>query len=437
MSDTERPDAEVDSGESVREDPRAGTAVDDPLVQVRGVKTYYEGGGLLGGRPVKAVDGVDFDIRRGETLGLVGESGCGKTTLGRTLIQLENATEGEVLFEGTDVTELSGAELKEWRRNTQMVFQDPESSLNDRMTVGEIVREPLDVHAWNPPRERRERVRELLSTVGLQREHYFRYPHQFSGGQRQRVGIARALALEPEFVVLDLQDEFELTYLFIAHDLSVVKHICDRVAVMYLGNIMEMGETEDLFREPKNPYTHSLLSAIPRPDPTGDRDRVILRGTPPSPRFPPTGCPFSTRCPGKIRPDEYADLDPAVWEAIETFREVIRERARAERSLREIAAELLGRETRFSDVDEITEELFGDLAVSADAIDEISTAADLVAANDDRAAEDHLREQFGSRCDRERPDHHEVSDTGRTSLCHRHDANEEDVEAAFDRVERR
>ena len=493
-----------------------GATTGETLVEVNGLKTYYDDGGIIGSNPVKAVDGVDFDIKRGETLGLVGESGCGKTTLGRTLIQLEDATDGEVVFDGTDVTELSGKELKDWRRNSQMVFQDPESSLNDRMTVGEIVREPLDVHDWptigvlvdadtdvivdgngvvdarssddarndvqvtvrngsvsdveirdgmqlqrgdvdvelrgespatvrvkvtrSRDQIRRARVRDLLDTVGLQPEHYYRYPHQFSGGQRQRVGIARALALEPEFVVLDepvsaldvsvqaqilnllddLQDEFGLTYLFIAHDLSVVRHICDRVAVMYLGNVMELGETEELFEDPKNPYTHSLLSAIPEPDPTSEKERVTLRGTPPSPRDPPRGCPFTTRCPMKIRPDKYQDMDADVWVAIEVFREVLRERSRAEKTLSEQAKELLGMETRFSSIDEIRAELFGDLDLSREVQEHIDRAAQRVADNDEQAAQRVLREEFGSICDAESPDHHVVSDTGRTSHCHRH-----------------
>ncbi|WP_435177489.1 ABC transporter ATP-binding protein [Halorussus sp. AFM4] len=417
-------------------------ATGETLVEVNDLRTYYDEGGIVDSNPVKAVDGVDFEIKRGETLGLVGESGCGKTTLGRTLIQLENATSGEVLFDGTDITELSGRELKEWRRNSQMVFQDPESSLNDRMTIGEIVREPLDVHDWNEPADRRERVRELLDVVGLQPEHYYRYPHQFSGGQRQRIGIARALALEPEFVVLDepvsaldvsvqaqilnlledLQDEFGLTYLFIAHDLSVVRHICDRVAVMYLGNIMELGETEELFENPKNPYTHSLLSAIPEPDPTVERERITLRGTPPSPRDPPKGCPFTTRCPMKIRPDEYQDMDADTWVAIEVFREVLRERARAEKSLTERAKELLGMETRFSDIDEIRRELFGDLDLSPEVERHVDEAAGYVADNEEAKARQVLREEFGSVCDAEDPENYVVSDTGRVSHCHRHEA---------------
>ncbi|WP_135827333.1 ABC transporter ATP-binding protein [Halorussus halobius] len=493
-----------------------GTATGETLVAVNGLKTYYDDGGIIDSNPVKAVDGVDFEIKRGETLGLVGESGCGKTTLGRTLIQLEDATAGEVVFDGTDITELSGEQLKDWRRNSQMVFQDPESSLNDRMTVGEIIREPLDVHDWptigvlvdadadvtvdgngvvdaraskdargdvrvtvrggsvtdvdirdemqlrrddvdvelrgdapttvrvtvsrSRDQIRRARVRELLDTVGLQPEHYYRYPHQFSGGQRQRVGIARALALEPEFVVLDepvsaldvsvqaqilnlledLQDEFGLTYLFIAHDLSVVRHICDRVAVMYLGNVMELGGTEALFENPKNPYTHSLLSAIPEPDPTAEKERITLRGTPPSPRDPPTGCPFTTRCPMKIRPEKYRDMDADTWVAIEVFREVLRERSRAEKTLSEQAKELLGMETRFSGIDEIRSELFGDLDLSREVREHVDRAAERVADNDEQGARRVLREEFGSVCDAENPDDHVVDDAGRTSHCHRH-----------------
>ncbi|MEF8800104.1 MAG: oligopeptide/dipeptide ABC transporter ATP-binding protein [Halolamina sp.] len=429
MSDaTSAPVAEADADEG------------DVLVSLRDLKTYYGEDSLLSGSAVKAVDGVSFDIHKGETLGLVGESGCGKTTLGRTLIQLEEATAGEVRFGDTDITELSGAELKKWRRNSQMVFQDPESSLNDRMTVGAIVREPLDVHDWKTPEERRDRVRELLDTVGLSEEHYYRYPHQFSGGQRQRVGIARALALEPEFVVLDepvsaldvsvqaqilnlltrLQDEFGLTYLFIAHDLSVVRHICDRVAVMYLGNVMELGPTERLFQNPQNPYTHSLLSAIPEPDPTSERERITLHGSPPSPRDPPKGCPFSTRCPMKIRPEEYEAVDTEAWVRIEMLREVLRERSNAERSLTERTRELLGLHSRFSTIDEIYQELFSDVALPAEIEQHVDEATRLV--NDDREQEarSYLRDEFGSICDTELPDAHIVDETGGRSRCHRH-----------------
>ena len=422
----------------------------DTMVRVRDLKTYYEGGGLFSNRPVKAVDGVTFDIYRGETLGLVGESGCGKTTLGRTLIQLETATDGEVLFDDTDITSLTGDQLYQWRRNAQMVFQDPDSSLNDRMTIGEIVREPLDVHDWKTPRERRQRVKSLLDQVGLAAEHYYRYPHQFSGGQRQRIGIARTLALNPEFIVLDepvsaldvsvqaeiinlleeLQEEFDLTYLFIAHDLSVVRHICDRVAVMYLGNIMEIGPTEELFTDPANPYTHALLSAIPRPDPTQERDRITLHGTPPNPRYPPTGCPFSTRCPARIRPETYEDLDDEVWDGINAFREILRERMRATRSIRERIRERFGMETRFATMDETYEELFGGLAVPPDVEETLRGVARHAREHDERRAIDALNAEFGSVCDGVDPDggkdpvepsYFTVSESSRKSYCHRHD----------------
>jgi len=412
--------------------------VGEALIDVRDLKTYYEDTGFFGGDPVKAVDGVSFEIARGETLGLVGESGCGKTTLGRTLLQLETATSGTVSFGGTDVTELDGSELKAWRRNAQMVFQDPESSLNDRMTVGEIVREPLDVHGVGAPRERREKVRDLLAQVGLQQAHYYRYPHEFSGGQRQRVGIARALALEPEFVVLDepvsaldvsvqakilnlledLQSEFGLTYLFIAHDLSVVRHICDRVGVMYLGHIMEIGPTEQLFRDPANPYTRALLSAIPSPDPTDDSERITLPGSPPSPRDPPAGCPFATRCPVRIRPDDVEASDEA-WERIREFRDVVRERSRAEPSLRERIRDRLGFETALADGEEVLREEFGDVDLSPEVRRHVEQAAAYLSDGDPDAARAYLREVFGDRCDGERPQYYDLGD-GRESFCHLH-----------------
>jgi len=427
-------------------------ATAEPMVEVRDLKTYYGDSGLFGGTPVKAVDGVSFDIRQGETLGLVGESGCGKTTLGRTLLQLEDATAGEVRFDGTDITELSGDDLLEWRRNAQMVFQDPDSSLNDRMTVGEIIREPLDAQNWKTPRERRERVRELLDTVGLQREHYYRYPHQFSGGQRQRVGIARTLALEPDFIVLDepvsaldvsvqaeiinlleeLQEEFGLTYLFIAHDLSVVRHICDRVAVMYLGHVMEIGPTEELFADPANPYTHALLSAIPEPDPTSERDRITLHGTPPNPRYPPSGCPFSTRCPARIRPEEYRDLDDELWTQINTLREVLRERERADRSIRERLRTKLGWETRFTTVEDTYEELFGDLDVPSEVERVLDEIASYATEYEEAKALEILEDEFGGACESKSPEYHDVAGSGRQSFCHRHDDEYRSPDAVID-----
>jgi len=422
----------------------------DALVQVRNLKTYYGEGGLFGGQPVRAVDGISLNIQEGETLGLVGESGCGKSTLGRTLLQLEDATSGEILYDGEEITSYDRDELLTWRRNAQMVFQDPESSMNERMTVGEIVREPLDVHEWKTDRERRQRVQSLLETVGLQREHYFRYPHQFSGGQRQRISIARTLALNPDFIVLDepvsaldvsvqaeiinlledLQDEFGLTYLFIAHDLSVVRHISDRVAVMYLGHIMEIGPTEELFTDPSNPYTHALLSAIPHPDPEQNRERITLHGTPPNPRHPPSGCPFSTRCPARIRPPEYEDLDEAIWSQLNTVREVLRERKRAERTIRERIRERLGWETRFGDMNDTMEELFGDLDVPANLQKILDEIARHTNENDEEMALALLNDEFGSVCDgiteesgasEVEPEFYSTGATDRKSYCHRHD----------------
>ncbi|TYL37175.1 peptide ABC transporter ATP-binding protein [Natronococcus pandeyae] len=423
------------------EAPTAGAATDDEtLIAVENLKTYYETDGLRSNDPVKAVDGVSFEIERGETLGLVGESGCGKTTLGRTLVRLETPTDGQVSFDGTDVSTLSGDDLKAWRQNAQIVFQDPESSMNDRLTVGKIIREPLDSYEWKTPRERRARVRELLDLVGLRSEHYYRYPHQFSGGQRQRIGIARALALNPDFVVLDeptsaldvsvqakilnlledLQDELGLTYLLIAHDLSVVRHACDRIAVMYLGNIMEIGDTERLFTDPANPYTRTLLSAIPTPDPTADRERIPLRGSPPSPQDPPSGCPFSTRCPMTVRPEEWDDLSEELWDRIDLFRTVLRERARGADTLGTRVRRTIGLDDPAADFEEIRESTFGDVTVPEAVAVEVDETERRLADGGEPAALAYLQDRFGSDCDTNLPAAHVVDDSGRTSRCHHH-----------------
>ena len=293
-----------------------------PILEVRGLKMHFPiHSGLLKRRTgaVRAVDGISFDVRTGETLGLVGESGCGKSTAGRAVLRLYEPTGGTVTFEGRDITHLEGEALRATRPRMQMIFQDPQASLNPRMTVGAIVAEPLQEHHSMSAKERTAKVRDLLDQVGLNPDFANRYPHEFSGGQRQRIGIARALALDPDFIVCDepiaaldvsiqaqvvnlledLQESHGLTYLFISHDLSMVRHIADRVAVMYLGKIMELAPREKLFAGPLHPYTKALLSAVPVPDPKVEatREHIVLQGDVPSPANPPSGCVFRTRCP--------------------------------------------------------------------------------------------------------------------------------------------
>ncbi|RME12238.1 MAG: ABC transporter ATP-binding protein [Ardenticatenia bacterium] len=311
----------------------------DVLLDVQGLKMYFPiTEGIVIQRhvgDVKAVDNISFTVRRGETLGLVGESGCGKSTTGRAILQLYRPTAGHVYFDGVDLTELKGEELRRMRRRMQMIFQDPYASLNPRMTVGDIVGEPLEVHGIAKGKAKLDRVAELLEVVGLNPYFVTRYPHEFSGGQRQRIGIARALAVNPDFIVCDepisaldvsiqaqvinlledLQAQFGLTYLFIAHDLSVVRHISDRVAVMYLGKIVELADRNELYENPLHPYTQALLSAVPIPDPEieAKRKRIILTGDVPSPVNPPSGCRFHTRCPVVI--DICKEVEPEFKDA--------------------------------------------------------------------------------------------------------------------------
>jgi oligopeptide transport system ATP-binding protein len=315
-------------------------AVGDVLVDVSDLRVYFPvTAGLIFQRKVadvKAVDGINFAIKKGETLGLVGESGCGKSTTGRAILQLYRPTTGSINFDGHELTRMKSGELRRFRRRMQMIFQDPYASLNPRMSVGSIISEPLAIHNLAKGKARKERVQELLRVVGLNPYYANRYPHEFSGGQRQRIGIARALAVEPQFIVADepvsaldvsiqaqiinlmedLQDEYNLTYLFIAHDLSVVRHISDRVAVMYLGRVAELADRNELYENPLHPYTKALLSAVPVPDPSVEakRERIILTGDVPSPLRPPPGCNFHTRCPIAIE---------ECRERIPEFREIV------------------------------------------------------------------------------------------------------------------
>ncbi|MFC0016012.1 MULTISPECIES: ABC transporter ATP-binding protein [Allobacillus] len=306
------------------------------ILEVKNLKTYYPIKGGFFRRTVghvKAVDDISFNIKKGETFGLVGESGCGKSTAGRTLLRLLKPTDGEIIFDGENITNLVGNKLRKKRQDFQMVFQDPYASLNPMQNVGEIVAEPIrNYHKGKSKKEIEEEVRNLLNRVGLPQDAYDKYAHEFSGGQRQRIGIARALALNPKFIIadepvsaldvsvqsqvlnllMDLQDDFDLTYLFIAHDLSVVKHMSDRIGVMYLGNLVELADNESIYNEPLHPYTQALISAIPHPDPKMKKERIVLEGDVPSPSNPPSGCPFHTRCP--MAKEECSEIRPTLKE---------------------------------------------------------------------------------------------------------------------------
>ncbi|MCU4752795.1 ABC transporter ATP-binding protein [Halobacteria archaeon AArc-curdl1] len=422
------------SEETAEQRTRTDQTAEQPLVRVEGLRKYfYEKDSLLdrllGNEPVavRAVDGLRFDVHPGETLGLVGESGCGKSTTGETLLHLQEPTEGVVEFQGENVYELEGADKNAFRRNAQVVFQDPFSSLDPRMTIGKTIQQPLDVHDVGTAEERREKVQELLERVGLSADQIDRYPHEFSGGQRQRIGIARALALEPEFVVLDeptsaldvsvqaqvlnlledLQDDFGLTYLLISHDLSVIRHICDRVAVMYLGEIVEIGLVEEIFQNPTHPYTEALLASVPRASTDErDRERQTLSGDVPSPRDPPSGCRFRTRCPQVIPPDEL-DLDQPVYRDIMNLRELV------ERE--NISLELVSSHAEATDegplvdeahIDEFVEDIKAAVLETAlppreEAV--IDEALAHLATEDWDGAAEILKDRYESLCERESP----------------------------------
>ncbi|MFC6752784.1 ABC transporter ATP-binding protein [Halorubrum tibetense] len=416
----------------------------DAVLSVEGLRKYFWERDsivdrLLGNDPVavRAVDGLTFDVRRGETLGLVGESGCGKSTTGETVLGLQEPTEGRVEFEGRNVYDLSGEALNEFHREAQIVFQDPFSSLDPRKTIGKSVQQPLDVHDVGSKADREARVRDLLERVGLSGAQYDRYPHEFSGGQRQRVAIARALALEPEFVVLDeptsaldvsvqaqilnllndLQDELNLTYLLISHDLSVIRHICDRVAVMYLGEIVEIGETADLFESPRHPYTEALLESVPRASlAEQDRSVDILSGDVPSPRNPPSGCRFRTRCPEVIPPDGMA-IDQAAYREVMDLRRVLETRSLSVTKVWDRA----GYETPPDRIDDDAVEAFVEAAFERFFDHSVPTAQRssiedaLAAVARDEWESASLHDAFESVCERDNP---ELDSSGHRVACH-------------------
>ncbi|WP_128905990.1 ABC transporter ATP-binding protein [Halorubrum amylolyticum] len=413
----------------------------EALLEVRNLCKYFDNdGGMFGGislddefpfvtrdgTNVRAVEDVSFDIKKGETLGLVGESGCGKSTLARTVLRLLEPTEGSVYFKGEDLATTSGEPLRRKRKDMQMIFQDPQSSLDPRMKVGPIVEEPMKAHGMLDDEGREARAKELLEKVGLDPQHYNRYPHAFSGGQRQRVNLARALSVNPDFIVCDepvsaldvsiqaqvlntmqdLQDEFDLTYLFIAHDLSVIRHISDRVAVMYLGQMVELADKAELFENPQHPYTQALLDAIPVPDPRSGGRTALLTGDVPSPIDPPSGCRFRTRCPSLIQPEAY-DMTDAEWENAVEFQRAVKRRA-----------------FETTDRSALRRRYFDDAEPDGDAGERVDRALDRIAAEEWDAAERLLTESFAdaSVCAAEEPAYEvtpEFGDGRHYAACHR------------------
>ncbi|QLD89333.1 ABC transporter ATP-binding protein [Natronomonas salina] len=446
----------------------ASVADETPLVRVRNLQKYFETDSSLLDRlfgeatdPVRAVDGISFDIHEGETLGLVGESGCGKSTTGETVLRLQDPTGGTVEYDGTDLSERD--DLFSFRRRASIVFQDPFSSLDPRMSVGATIRQPMAVHDWPSPESdvegredrsnealRRERAADLMERVGLSADQLDRYPHEFSGGQRQRIGIARALALDPEFVVLDeptsaldvsvqaqvlnlledLQAEFGLTYLFISHDLSVVRHICDRVAVMYLGEIVEIAPTEELFANPQHPYTEALLESVPRAS-TDEHERDVdtLSGDVPSPRDPPSGCRFRTRCP-KVIPPADVDLSQQAYRSVMDVRELIERRDVGLAELRERETPDDGDADTEAVVEALFDRLLDDVELPADERAHVRAAFESLADEEWDAAAERLRERYESVCETHVPENPRAA-------CHLRGLPESVDPSAVDPVEER
>lgn len=455
----QNPDLEVrqtmatETNRSTQDSEHGEVAYGEPLMEVENLtKHFNQSDGLLGSfelntddyvppitrnpRKVEAVDDVSFDILKGETLGLVGESGCGKSTLARTILRLLEPTEGTIRFKGADLADMSSGTLRKKRQEIQIIFQDPQSSLNPRMKIGRIVEEPMKAHGLYDNGGREERAKELLEKVGLDPQHYNRYPHAFSGGQRQRVNLARALSVNPDLIVCDepvsaldvsiqaqvlntlqgLQDEFGLTYLFITHDLSVIRHISDRVAVMYLGKLVEIADKEELFENPQHPYTRALLDSIPVPDPRNSETRGVLKGDVPSPLDPPSGCRFRTRCPQLIKPERYADGDKTVeyrltqeeWEQLRAF-------------IRSISYRSLERYDRAA----LEEQFFGERFPDGPAGEFVTEALSLADDGQLDEAEELLEERFidQSICAREEPYYEVETEYGtatHVAACHLH-----------------
>jgi len=420
---------------------------DEPLVRVRGLEKHYPiTEGVLRrevGR-VRAVDGISFDLRRGETLGIVGESGCGKSTAATTLLRLEEPTGGSVLFDGEEVTAFDDGELTRFRRRAQLVFQDPASSFDPRMTVGESVGEPLVVHGMRDRDRRRAIVEDLVERVGLSAADCDRYPHEFSGGQKQRLGIARALVVNPDLIVADeptsaldvsvqaeilrlierVQDEFGVAIVFISHDMGVVREVCDRVAVMYLGEFVETAPTEDLFESPQHPYTRALLSSIPEPDPRRRGGGVELRGDVPSPSAPPSGCRFHTRCPDVIQPSGL-DLPQPAWRAVVSFRHRLATRGLDLAAAREFAAAERGVDPGAVDDDAVAAAVRDEFGIPPTLPDPgaestLAAALEAVLDGDRPAALDRLSGTFETVCREVEPGTHPTG-TGHEAACHLHD----------------